>query len=88
MFALRPGISKVVSPLSRPVLSHGCSLGPELLVNLRDYDYSLDLWSLGCMFAGMVRSRRLSNVAQPSLHPYRFSRFTLSSKERTITINW
>lgn len=28
--------------------------GPELLVNLRDYDYSLDLWSLGCMFAGML----------------------------------
>lgn len=28
--------------------------GPELLVNLQDYDYSLDLWSLGCMFAGMI----------------------------------
>lgn len=28
--------------------------GPELLVDLQDYDYSLDLWSLGCMFAGMV----------------------------------
>lgn len=28
--------------------------GPELLVDLRDYDYSLDLWSLGCMFAGMI----------------------------------
>lgn len=28
--------------------------GPELLVDLRDYDYSLDMWSLGCMFAGMV----------------------------------
>ena len=28
--------------------------GPELLINLRDYDYSLDLWSLGCMFAGMI----------------------------------
>ena len=27
--------------------------GPELLVDLQDYDYSLDLWSLGCMFAGM-----------------------------------
>eukprot|EP00958_Prasinococcus_capsulatus_P008013 scaffold751_cov395-Prasinococcus_capsulatus_cf.AAC.20 len=30
--------------------------GPELLVDLQDYDYSLDMWSLGCMFAGMVRS--------------------------------
>ena len=29
--------------------------GPELLVNIQDYDYSLDIWSLGCMFAGMVR---------------------------------
>ncbi|GKB39914.1 casein kinase II subunit alpha-2-like protein, partial [Tanacetum coccineum] len=28
--------------------------GPELLVDLQDYDYSLDLWSLGCMFAGMA----------------------------------
>lgn len=28
--------------------------GPELLVNNRYYDYSLDIWSLGCMFAGMV----------------------------------
>lgn len=28
--------------------------GPELLVDLQDYDYSLDLWSLGCMVAGMV----------------------------------
>jgi len=28
--------------------------GPELLVGLRDYDYSLDIWSFGCMFAGMI----------------------------------
>lgn len=28
--------------------------GPELLVNMRMYDYSLDMWSLGCMFAGMI----------------------------------
>jgi len=28
--------------------------GPELLVNMRDYDYSLDMWSMGCMFAGMI----------------------------------
>jgi len=28
--------------------------GPELLVNLRHYDYSLDIWSFGCMLAGMV----------------------------------
>lgn len=28
--------------------------GPELLIDLRDYDYSLDMWSLGCMFAGII----------------------------------
>jgi len=28
--------------------------GPELLVDLMDYDYSLDMWSLGCMFAGII----------------------------------
>eukprot|EP00009_Paramoeba_aestuarina_P002802 CAMPEP_0201522472 /NCGR_PEP_ID=MMETSP0161_2-20130828/17584_1 /ASSEMBLY_ACC=CAM_ASM_000251 /TAXON_ID=180227 /ORGANISM="Neoparamoeba aestuarina, Strain SoJaBio B1-5/56/2" /LENGTH=340 /DNA_ID=CAMNT_0047921321 /DNA_START=28 /DNA_END=1050 /DNA_ORIENTATION=- len=28
--------------------------GPELLVSIQDYDYSLDIWSLGCMFAAMI----------------------------------
>ena len=28
--------------------------GPELLIDLQVYDYSLDVWSLGCMFAGMI----------------------------------
>jgi casein kinase II subunit alpha len=28
---------------------------PELLVDFQEYDYSLDLWSYGCMFASMVR---------------------------------
>jgi len=28
--------------------------GPELLVGFQFYDYSLDVWSLGCMLAGMV----------------------------------
>lgn len=31
--------------------------GPELLVDLQDYDYSLDLWSLGCMFAGAPKRK-------------------------------
>jgi casein kinase II subunit alpha len=35
--------------------------GPELLVDLQDYDYSLDMWSLGCMFAGMVRLKHERN---------------------------
>lgn len=28
--------------------------GPELLVDYQEYDYSLDLWSFGCMFASMI----------------------------------
>eukprot|EP01128_Nolandella_sp_AFSM9_P003985 TRINITY_DN1752_c1_g1_i1.p1 TRINITY_DN1752_c1_g1~~TRINITY_DN1752_c1_g1_i1.p1 ORF type:complete len:366 (-),score=85.55 TRINITY_DN1752_c1_g1_i1:128-1159(-) len=31
--------------------------GPELLVDMMDYDYSLDLFSVGCMFAGLVFQR-------------------------------
>ena len=31
--------------------------GPELLVDLLKYDYSLDLWSLGCMLAAIVFRR-------------------------------
>jgi casein kinase II subunit alpha len=28
--------------------------GPELLVNIREYDYSLDVFSLGCVMVNMV----------------------------------
>eukprot|EP01127_Copromyxa_protea_P022737 TRINITY_DN8314_c0_g1_i3.p1 TRINITY_DN8314_c0_g1~~TRINITY_DN8314_c0_g1_i3.p1 ORF type:complete len:295 (+),score=32.42 TRINITY_DN8314_c0_g1_i3:190-1074(+) len=28
--------------------------GPELLVDMQDYDYALDLWSTGCMFASII----------------------------------
>ena len=28
--------------------------GPELLIGYRKYDYSLDIWSLGCVFAAIV----------------------------------
>eukprot|EP01130_Rhizamoeba_saxonica_P000923 TRINITY_DN10807_c0_g1_i1.p1 TRINITY_DN10807_c0_g1~~TRINITY_DN10807_c0_g1_i1.p1 ORF type:complete len:364 (-),score=49.22 TRINITY_DN10807_c0_g1_i1:65-1126(-) len=31
--------------------------GPELLVDMQDYDYSLDLWSMGCMLAGIIFRR-------------------------------
>ena len=33
--------------------------GPELLVDLQDYDYALDMWSLGCMFAGECQTIRV-----------------------------
>ena len=44
--------------------------GPELLVNIRDYDYSLDMWSLGCMFAGMVSGICLMKPTQDVLCMY------------------
>ncbi|RUS14627.1 LOW QUALITY PROTEIN: casein kinase II alpha subunit [Endogone sp. FLAS-F59071] len=28
--------------------------GPELLVDFQEYDYSLDMWSYGCMLASMI----------------------------------
>lgn len=31
--------------------------GPELLVDYTYYDYSLDIWSFGCMLAGIVFMR-------------------------------
>jgi casein kinase II subunit alpha len=31
-----------------------CFKAPELLVDYQEYDYSLDMWSLGAMFASMI----------------------------------
>nr|TKR91357.1 hypothetical protein D5086_0000224260 [Populus alba] len=31
--------------------------GPKLLVDLQDYDYSLGMWSLGCLLATMISRR-------------------------------
>jgi len=28
--------------------------GPELLIDYLHYDYSLDIWSTGCMMAGLI----------------------------------
>lgn len=39
--------------------------GPELLVDLQAYDYGLDMWSLGCMVAGIV-FRKEPFVRKPS----------------------
>jgi len=33
--------------------------GPELLIDFQEYDYSLDMWSLGCMYASMVSAERV-----------------------------
>jgi casein kinase II subunit alpha len=31
--------------------------GPELLLDYKNYDYSLDMWSLGCLMAGIIFMR-------------------------------
>eukprot|EP00798_Chlamydomonas_sp_ICE-L_P019158 gene19158-25766_t len=41
--------------------------GPELLVDLQEYDYALDLWSLGCMLAAMIF--RKPSPPSPTAHP-------------------
>ncbi len=28
--------------------------GPELLIGYRNYDFSMDIWSVGCMFAAFI----------------------------------
>ncbi len=60
--------------------------GPELLVDFQEYDYALDMWSLGCMFAAMVSS------FEPDTNSFtynaRSSRKSHSSKDMIITISW
>lgn len=36
--------------------------GPELLVGYKRYDYSLDMWSVGCMLASLVRAAVIIRV--------------------------
>ena len=36
--------------------------GPELLVGYKRYDYSLDMWSVGCMLASLVRMVSIAYV--------------------------
>ncbi len=33
--------------------------GPELLIDVRDYDYSLDIWGVGCMMAAFIFKRQV-----------------------------
>lgn len=44
--------------------SHPCQAtrfykGPELLLDIRDYDYSLDIWGVGCMLAAFLFKRQV-----------------------------
>jgi len=34
--------------------------GPELLCDIRDYDYSLDIWGVGCMLAAFLFRKQVS----------------------------
>jgi serine/threonine protein kinase len=64
--------------------------GPELLVDLQDYDYSLDMYSLGCMFAGMVtkkKTKKISSFDSFILESRYFER-NLSFMDTTIKISW
>ncbi|KAF3532518.1 hypothetical protein DY000_02040600 [Brassica cretica] len=45
--------------LTTQYVAHSYFKGPELLVDLQDYDYSLDMWSLGCIYS----ARNLSFMA-------------------------
>ena len=51
--------------------------GPELLVDFQEYDYSLDMWSYGCMFASMVRDRLSSALTFTELWILDFQEGTL-----------
>lgn len=54
--------------------------GPELLVNYKTYDYSLDLWSIGCVFGSMVKPKKLKII--------RYSEFITFSWGETTLISW
>ncbi len=41
--------------------------GPELLLDIRDYDYSLDMWGVGCMLAAFLFKKQVCGVHR---HPY------------------
>ena len=65
--------------------------GPELLVDFQEYDYSLDMWSYGCMFASMVNcgpAPATSFAPGLTLLAYRFSAKSHSSTGTTTTTNW
>lgn len=42
--------------------------GPELLIDFQEYDYSLDMWSLGCMYASMVSAKGVCDRGQLRLN--------------------
>lgn len=58
MYTLASNCNRYTCPLTAAVLLVDRYFkGPELLVDYQQYDYSLDLWSLGCMLAAMIFKR-------------------------------
>jgi casein kinase II subunit alpha len=39
--------------------------GPELLADIKDYDYSLDIWGAGCMMAAIIFKRQVGGRGRP-----------------------
>lgn len=63
--------------------------GPELLVDFQEYDYSLDMWSFGCMFASMVSTiSRIFPIPSHVIYLCRYSARNPSSMAMTTMINW
>jgi len=62
--------------------------GPELLLDNIFYDYSLDVWSTGTMFASMVLLYKKKNyIISTTFYKKRFSKKNHFFKAMIITIN-
>ena len=59
--------------------------GPELLVDFQEYDYSLDMWSYGCMFASMVSKAHRAGPATSSVSYLPWLRCRSSAKSHSST---
>lgn len=57
--------------------------GPELLVDYKKYDYSLDIWSAGCTFGSMVIEKLILFFK----FFFRFSGLIMFSSEKIIQIS-
>ncbi|KAI6027739.1 actin-domain-containing protein [Pisolithus microcarpus] len=52
-------VREVHKPIIRENVVAAIDAGPEFLVDFQEYDYSLDMWSFGCMFASMIFRKEL-----------------------------
>ena len=60
--------------------------GPELLVDLQDYDYSLDMWSLGCLLYELATLRSTLAETSESLEAERTQRAQEAQRHRDILL--